>query len=306
MARPQIAFPWPVGEQEGLMTLAPAARDVRTRPAARSDLRISEVFSASWRYFAKRWLAYLGVGLVAYLISSTIQRALFAWLAGRGDALPPVELPEVALGVIATVLAVIALIALPGLVSVIVSAIIYVGLSRDAKAEYFSIAKSMTGALGRLPALMAAGVILSLVIVPLFLLFIVPGVIAACVYAVVLQACLVENLGPIESMERSYRLTKGYRWQIFVLTSASAAILLAAICATVAMGSILDGVAGGPTLLLIVNCLAESFSTSFFIITGYVLYFQLRYLKEGPEIESSAAKAVRRTSAPSFFMSEEA
>jgi hypothetical protein len=288
------------------MTLAPAARDGRTRQGARSDLRISDVFSASWRYFAKRWLAYLSIGFVAYLISSTIQRALFAWLTSRGGAPPPVELPEVALGVITTVLAVIALIALPGLVSVIVSAIIYVGLSRDASAEYLSIAESISGVLGRLPALVAAGVILSLVIVPLFMLFIVPGVIAACAYAVVLQACLVENLGPIESMERSYRLTKGYRWQIFALTSASAVILLAMIYATVAMGSFLDGVAGGPTLLLIANCLADSFSTSFFIIVGYVLYFQLRSLKEGPVVQSSAAKAVRRTSALSFLGPEEA
>jgi hypothetical protein len=288
------------------MTLAPAARDVRTRLGARSDLRISDVFSTSWRYFAKRWWAYLGIGLVAYLISSTIQRALFAWLASRAGAAPPVELPEVALGVIATVLAVIALIALPGLVSVIVSAIIYVGLSRDASAEYRSIAESISGVLGRLPALVAAGVILSLVIVPLFILFVVPGVIAACAYAVVLQACLVENLGPIESMERSYRLTKGYRWHIFVLTSASAVILLAMIYATVAMGSFLDGVAGGPTLLVIANCLADSFSTSFFIIAGYVLYFQLRSLKEGPEIQSSAAKPFRRTSALSFLEPEEA
>jgi hypothetical protein len=287
------------------MTLAPATRDVRPRLGARSDLRISDVFSTSWRYFAKRWLAYLGVGLVAYLISSTIQRALFAWLASRGGA-PPVELPEVALGVIATVLAAIALIALPGLVSVIVSAIIYVGLSRDAGAEYLSVAESISNVLGRLPALVAAGVILSLVIVPLFILFIVPGMIAGCAYAVVLQACLVENLGPIESMERSYRLTKGFRWQIFVLTSASAVILLAIIYATVAMGSFLDGVAGGPTLLLIANCLADSFSTSFFIIAGYVLYFQLRSLKEGPEIQSLGAKAVRRTSALSFLGPEEA
>src|SRR5271170_2942022 len=265
------------------MTLAPAASDVRTRPTARSDLRIGDVFSTSWRYFAKRWLAYLAIGLVAYLISSTIQRALFAWLAGRGGAPTAVELPEVALGVIATILAVIVLIALPGLVSVIVSAVIYVGLSRDVSAEYFSNAKSISGALGRLPALVAAGVILSFVIVPLFLLFIVPGVIVGCAYAVVLQACLVENLGPIESMERSYRLTKGYRWQIFVLTSASAAILVAMICATAATGSFLEGVAGGPALLTIVNCLADSFSTSFFIITGYVLYFRLRSLKESPE-----------------------
>jgi hypothetical protein len=286
------------------VTLAPAVRNVGTRREARSGLSISDVFSKSWRYFAKRWLAYLGMGLIGYLISSTVQRALFAWLASRGDASPPSELPEVALGVVAFVLAAIALITLPGVVSVIVSAIIYVGLSRDVAEEYASPAKSTSGALARLPALLAAGVILSLVVVPLFLLFIVPGVIAACAYAVVLQACLVENLGPIESMERSYRLTKGYRWKIFVLTGASAAIVVIMICSIVAVGSLLDGVAGGKTLLLIVNCLADSFSTSFFIVTGYVLYFQLKSAQEGPESESAAAAG--RLPALSFLTAEEA
>jgi len=287
------------------LTLAPAVRNVRTRQEARSGLSISDVFRESWRCFAKRWSVYLGLGLFAYLISSTVQRALFAWLASRGDAPPPSELPEVALGVIAFVLAAIALIALPGVVSVIVSAIIYIGLSKDIRPEYGSAAKSASAALGRLPALLAAGVILSLVVVPLFFLLIVPGVIAACAYAVVLQACLIENLGPIESMERSYRLTKGYRWKIFVLTSVSAAILLVLICTVVAIGSLLDGVTGGQTLLLVVNCLTDSFSTSFFIVTGYVLYFHLRSVQEDLDIESSTA-AARRTPTLSFLTAEEA
>jgi len=282
-----------------------AVGSVRTRLQAQSELGVSDVFLKSWHYFAKRWLVYSGISLVAYLISSTIQRDLFVWLAHQWNAPSPNELPEVALSVFAIVIAAIALIVLPGLISLTVSAIIYVGLSEDAAAEYSAAAKPISGALGRLPALLAAGIVLGLAIVPLFVLLIVPAIIAGCAYAVVLQVCMVEDLGPIESMERSYRLTKGYRWRIFLLTCVSALIALAMILPIGAMASWLDGVEWGPTLVLIANCLANSFYTSFFIVTSYILYFQLRSL-QAPEAEPSAVTAIRRTPALSFLTSEEA
>ena len=43
----------------------------------------------------------------------------------------------------------------------------------------------------------------------------IPAAILLVMWAVVVPACIVENLGPIGSMSRSTDLTKGYRWKIF-------------------------------------------------------------------------------------------
>ena len=52
-----------------------------------------------------------------------------------------------------------------------------------------------------------------------YLLFIIPGIMWSCKWAVTVQACVVEKLDPKESMDRSADLTDGYRMTIFFLTS---------------------------------------------------------------------------------------
>ncbi len=50
-----------------------------------------------------------------------------------------------------------------------------------------------------------------------FVLLIVPGLIVATMLFVATPACVVEQLGPFNSIDRSARLTKGHRWRIFGL-----------------------------------------------------------------------------------------
>ncbi|MBV9924459.1 MAG: hypothetical protein JOZ96_05405 [Acidobacteria bacterium] len=49
-----------------------------------------------------------------------------------------------------------------------------------------------------------------------FMLLVVPGVILSLMFAVCVPALVIEGLGPIEALERSNRLTKGYKGLIFV------------------------------------------------------------------------------------------
>lgn len=44
---------------------------------------------------------------------------------------------------------------------------------------------------------------------------IIPAIAIACVLIVAVPACVVERLGPLESIRRSMELTKGFRWAIF-------------------------------------------------------------------------------------------
>lgn len=48
-------------------------------------------------------------------------------------------------------------------------------------------------------------------------LCIVPGFIALTFLAIALPVCFRENLGPIDSLQRSIELTEGHRWTIFVI-----------------------------------------------------------------------------------------
>lgn len=64
-----------------------------------------------------------------------------------------------------------------------------------------------------------------------FLLFVVPGVVLAVVFAVVGPALIAERPGIVGAFRRSRRLTRGHRWRILALLVASVALPLAALTA---------------------------------------------------------------------------
>ncbi|HKE56019.1 MAG TPA: hypothetical protein VKB46_04935, partial [Pyrinomonadaceae bacterium] len=48
------------------------------------------------------------------------------------------------------------------------------------------------------------------------LLFVIPGIIVTVAYFLVYPIVTLENLGPVNSLDRSWNLTKGHRWRIFL------------------------------------------------------------------------------------------
>jgi uncharacterized membrane protein len=49
-----------------------------------------------------------------------------------------------------------------------------------------------------------------------FVLLIIPGIIVSCALELVYPIATLEDLGPVEVLKRSWNLTKGYRWNIFL------------------------------------------------------------------------------------------
>lgn len=78
-------------------------------------------------------------------------------------------------------------------------------------AESISHGFSRALPLGCAVMLVAAGVALGA------MLFLIPGLMLLCMWAVTIPVCAMEGLGPVESMKRSAYLTKGYRMKIFAL-----------------------------------------------------------------------------------------
>jgi uncharacterized membrane protein len=51
-----------------------------------------------------------------------------------------------------------------------------------------------------------------------FICLIIPGIILALAFELIYPMAALENRGPVEILKRSYNLTKGYRWRIFLAT----------------------------------------------------------------------------------------
>jgi hypothetical protein len=81
-----------------------------------------------------------------------------------------------------------------------------------------SVGDALGYAFGRVWKLFVAGLAKYLIIILGLLLFFVPGIIAACGYAVVVQVVVLEDLrSGTDALGRSWQLTKGYKGKAFNL-----------------------------------------------------------------------------------------
>jgi uncharacterized membrane protein len=73
-----------------------------------------------------------------------------------------------------------------------------------------------------------------LIVIGGMILFIIPGIIWAVMFSFVSYLIIDKNLGPIEAIKESARITKGYRWALFRLgILAGLIILLGVVCLVV-------------------------------------------------------------------------
>ena len=135
----------------------------------------------------------------------------------------------------------------------------------------------------RLLAVIAATIVLGVPMAIGFLLLIVPGIFLAVSFAVVWQALIIEGIGPIESIKRSWRLVAGERWRVF------GAALLVGI-----LGAIVFGVASAVIWFILTSGLGVSGGTAGYLVqevstlvsipltaaVGTVIYLDLRVRKE--------------------------
>jgi hypothetical protein len=114
---------------------------------------------------------------------------------------------------------------------------------------------------------------------------IVVPTILSCAWFLAIPVCIIERLGPIDSMRRSSRLTKGHRWQILGL-----AICLALLNSMGGgmLGASLNAI-GGESLKLVGDVLWSGVFGAASAIAAAVAYYELRAAKEGIDVEQVAA-----------------
>jgi hypothetical protein len=164
------------------------------------------------------------------------------------------------------------------------SAMIY-GAFQDIRGRPFEIGASIRRGLLRFLPVVAAVICASILIVIGLMLFIVPGLILLTMFFVVVPVCVVEALGPIKSLGRSARLTKGHRWRVL-------AIYLIPLIAVMIINYLLMRIGAAslnPTAAAIISFLVSAIGGSYWAIVDIVTYHDLRAVKEGMDIEQLAA-----------------
>jgi hypothetical protein len=255
--------------------------DTSIAPAASATpaIRVGDVLGNAWRLYFSRFGAFSLLAMVAYS-----PQVVFTLLSPR----TPLFLGlTYILGVMCSSLA--------------NGAIVY-GVIQVLRGQSFTFAESMRIGLGRLGPILGLSLIISILSVLGLVLLIVPGFIIMAVYAVALTTCVAERAGVGASMRRSAYLTKGNRWRIFgiqllVIAFTTIAGLLVGLAVGFGVG-FLAGLVGGanvslPLLQGLIQALArypvQVIAGGFNAVAGGVLYYKLRVVKEGVDIDKIAA-----------------
>jgi hypothetical protein len=96
-------------------------------------------------------------------------------------------------------------------------ALVLYGAFQQTRGKPVSLVESLRVGFRRIVPVIGLAISASVLMGLGFVLLIVPGLIVATMLFVATPACVVEQLGPFSSMDRSARLTKGHRWRIFGL-----------------------------------------------------------------------------------------
>jgi uncharacterized membrane protein len=241
-----------------------------TAPTGR-EFRIGPIFTRSRTIYAANFLIFTLVAIVTVLPHQL-----------GGD-------PQTTGGAAQTFVAVI----VGWILQFIGQAVILYGAFQAMRGRPVVIGDALRRGFSRFLSLLAISILVGLGVGIGFVLLIVPGIILALRWAVAVPACVVENLGPIDSMRRSAQLTKGHRWKIFgmgVLILVLFIIAIVIIGALVGMGVFVvpQGVGRG-LLAAIVGVIVTGIVTAYFNVVAAMIYHDLRTVKEGVNTEEIAA-----------------
>lgn len=163
-------------------------------------------------------------------------------------------------------------------------AIVIFAAFQDLRGRPVSAGESLRQGLARVfPALISA--VLTVLLVMAGALFcLIPGLVAWAAMAVVLPACVVERMGPIESMSRSADLTSGHRWAIALVT-------LVWLIIAIAVSAMINGVVPDSNLMAsqILSWVWQVLAGSFTAVYTAILYHDLRAVREGIGIDEIAS-----------------
>jgi hypothetical protein len=241
-------------------------------PASRfdpRDFRIGAALSRTFSVLAHNFPAFFLINLVAVLPDLLFENG-------------PVGL---ALGLRQKPAIVTAVSLLTFLLGMICQAAVLHGAFQDMLGRPVRLLESVQVGLRRFLPVLGASITSFVLIVLAAVLFLVPGLIVYVMLFVTIPACVVERLGPFDSISRSSQLTKGHGWAIFAM------VLLLWIASAI-VSAVISGVAttfAGPIVAAVADAVWSVVETACSAILAVVTYRDLRVAKEGIDTEQIAA-----------------
>ncbi len=141
--------------------------------------------------------------------------------------------------------------------------------------------------IGRLVLL---GFFQGVVVVVGFILLIIPGFIFAAGLALSTVALVIEGLAPTAAMDRSWKLTRGFRGKVLLTLFVASLLFIIPVLVLAVIGGI--GSAFGaisPVVIQVITAVLQVFIFPFMYAVITVLYYDLRVRKEGFDLDLLAA-----------------
>jgi len=263
-------------------------------------LSIGELLDRTFSLYRRNFLLFIGISSIPQLLVLALQLAQVAFMPSRVPIQPPATTDfQVAgsgfstggaLGVVGVVIV--------GLIVYVIAYLFSQGGTVFAVSELYlgratTIGQSLGRVRGELGSLLGVVILNGLVTGVSFLLLIIPGIYMACRLCVCIPAALLENLGPRESLERSFGLTKDNAGRAFLILFLYFVILYAALFLfdiPFAIGIQFES--HNPSMIRLLtalmqvgNFVAGVLITPVLTIASSIFYFDLRVRKEAFDLQ---------------------
>ena len=168
----------------------------------------TEILGEAWREYGRHWRHLLPIALVVYLLLALFSLVLVALL-----------------GVVGAIAA--AFVALAGVFWLQGALVVAIEDLRDGRAD-LSIGETLSRVRPRMNTLGVVGVLAALGITIGFIFLIVPGLLLATWWLLVVPVVMLEGRSVLEAFGRSRELVRGNGWSVFGLIVLTFLVLLAA------------------------------------------------------------------------------
>jgi hypothetical protein len=164
------------------------------------------------------------------------------------------------------------------------TAVVSYGVIMELNGSRPSTRACITRGLSSLGRVLGVSLISGLVILAAMLLLIIPGIIVALTFFVIVPVTMIENLGIRAAMKRSRQLTAGRKGDLF---------LIAMIMGAFSVGIALVANQLDPWAAWLWRVTGTALSSTFSAVTGSVVYVVLRQLREGTQVPEIATAFAR-------------
>jgi hypothetical protein len=235
---------------------------LQSAPFTEGEFRIGGVLNRTWSVLSRNFLTFVLVTAIADL--------------------PDVLFSSAGHGRVMTVIAIF----VSGVMGRLSQAVVLYRAFQEMRGERVSIFRSFQVGWRRFLPNLGLAICAGLLTMLATALLVIPGVIVFLMLFVATPACVVERLGPFDSMERSAQLTRGHRWKIL-------GMLLLMLIPSFVVVLVFEGIAeiadGGVILSAACELMWNAIVDAGYAMLVITTYHDLRVAKEGVDTAQIAA-----------------